>query len=155
MHLVMSYRLRSMSDDDGVIDGEDILVADGVLLYMSTSSYRVSEYLVFWSPVEPGLGFTSDSWFYWGSLASVFSFDFAVARAGDIAVAGYVEAYLFKNDNGHVDCYARHRDPRPSYRFSHHQLDVADPADFWTASRYSYIRTIDRRDLIRLQVPRD
>ena len=108
LHLVMSSFLRSMSDDVGAIDGEAILLSDGVLLYMSTSSYRVSEYLVFWSPMEPVLGFTSESWFYLGTLFSVFGYDVAVARTRDIAVAGYIEAYLFKNDNGHVDCYTRH-----------------------------------------------
>ena len=152
LHLVMSYPARVFGDA-GANDDQDPQSPNAVRLYMSTPSYRVSDYLVFWTSVVPALGFTSESWFYLGTPSSLHGIDFAAARTRQLASDGYVEAYVFKHEDDFADCYIRHCDHRPFYRFLQYRLEVSDPADFWTASKYDYIRTVDRRDLIRLQRP--
>ena len=152
LHLVMCYPARVFGEG-GAIGDQDLQPPNAVRLYVSTPSYRVTDYLVFWTPVVPWLGSTSDYWFYLGTLASLHGIDFVAARTREFASGGYVEAYLFKNEDDFADCYIRQCDHRPFYRFLQYRLDVSDPADFWTASKCYYIRTVDRRDLIRLQRP--
>ena len=108
---------------------------------------------MFWAPNEPWIGFTSESWFYLGTLSSLHGIQSAVAETWTFASDGFVEAYLFKNEDDFADCYIRHICSRPFYRFEQYRLDISDPADFWTASKYEFMRSVDRRDLSRRQRP--
>jgi len=149
LHLVMCY-------PDDFASAAECEAPRAVRLYMSTPSHRVRDYLVFWTRTAPYFGFASDSWFYLGTLSSLYGIQASVAETRTFASDGYVEAYLFRDvdedgDFGH--CFYRASGGRPYYRFRHYRINTSDPADFWTATEFTFVSTVDRRDLGHLQRP--
>jgi len=130
-------------------DGEEGNATEGMLLFMSTSSHRLCDYIVCHSVEEYGMGFALDTWRYRGTLGSN-GFPVGVSSTYELAGPVHTEGFLFKNASGYVDLYVRASISIPRHRFAHYQLNVSEPDQFWKASVYRYIETVHRPSLVEL-----
>ena len=95
------------------------------------------------------MGFALDTWRYRCTLGSN-GFPDGVSSTYDFAGPVHTEDFLFKNANGYVDLYLCASISIPRHRFAHYHLNVSEPDQFWKASVYQYIKTVQRPDLVEL-----
>ena len=102
----------------------------GTLLFLSTPAQQLSLYDVYHSDAEFSLGPFHQRWVSLGTIV-------------DLCGWMYTEGFCFSAGEGGCDFYARASTNRPSFRYAHYKLSIANPADFWQARDYVFVKRAD------------
>ena len=130
-------------------DGEGENPMEGMLLFMSSSSHRLCDYIVLHTVEEYDMGFALDTWRYRGTLGSN-GYPVGTSNIYELVGPVHTEGLLFRNSSGYVDLYVRASVSIPRYRFVHYHMNVSEPDSWWRATVYRYIKSVQRPDLVEL-----
>ncbi len=105
----------------------------------------ISDYDVYHSEAELAMGPFHQRWAYLGKAVSVFPFLKGGGQVTPISIQhlcgrgwpGY-SIYAFGNYQGSVDLYVKRIGSMPAHVFSHYQVDVPMPDQWWSARQVDF-----------------
>ena len=128
---------------------EGIYVTRGSILFVSTRSQRLSDYLAYVSEAEYGMGPLHQTWRSIGTAADVYPLvrrQVTMSSMRELAGPVFTEGYAFADYTGNVDLYVRASRSMPMCRYMHYMLDAREPTHWWSARRCWLIGRVDRLD---------
>ena len=118
----------------------------GTCLLISTPAHELSQYELFHSHMEYGMGPFGE---HWSRLGTAFSYIGCVEQVVSIPHMGelvgpiHMEGYAFKSDAEFCDFYVRASTNRPACRYAHYKLAIRNPDEFWRARGATFVARVD------------
>ena len=125
----------------------DSYIADGSVLFMSTRTHLLSDYIVLHSTEEFGLGLALNSWRYRGCIGAN-GLSIASKSLYDMVDPMYNEGFLLGRSDGYVELYFRLSGSFPRDLFALYNLNCRQPEHWWSATVWEYERHVRRPDLV-------
>ena len=122
---------------------------EGMVLFMSSSTHRLFDYMLLHTPEEYGLGLALSTWLYRGTVSSN-GYPIGSKSVFDMVGSIHTEGFLFRHNDGYVELYVRFSVSVPRERFALYILNVREPELWWSATHWDYKTAVLRPDLVAL-----
>ena len=131
------------------ISHEGNYMTRGSILFVSTTSHELSDYLAYASEAEYGMGPLHQTWRSIGTAADVYPLvrrQVTMSSMRELAGPVFTEGYAFADYTGNVDLYVRGSTSMPTCRYTHYMIDAREPTRWWSARRCRLIGRVYRQD---------